>query len=109
MGDDGIGIVLGHILKKKGINCIICETDTSLINDILNKYNDIIIVDAVDFNLHPGSTIIIPNFEFNPPYKFHHDIMFYKNTKITLFGIQIDSISINIGISQNLRTNLKNT
>lgn len=107
MGDDAIGIVIGHILKKKGIECIICETDSSFTNDVLNKHDDVIIVDAVDFNLPVGSSIIIPQFEFKPPYNFHHDIMFLKSKKVTLYGIQVESVGIDINISKSLRSNLK--
>ncbi|SHE60281.1 MULTISPECIES: hydrogenase maturation protease [Caloramator] len=107
MQDDGIGIVIGHILRKKGIDCIICETDIAFINEVLNSYDDVIVVDAVDFNLPAGSSIIIPQFEYKPFYNFHHDILFYKYKKITLYGIQVESIGININISKSLRSNLK--
>lgn len=107
MEDDGIGIVIGHILRKKGIDCIICETDIAYANEVLNTFDDVIIVDAIDFNLPPGSSIIIPQFEYKPLYNFHHDILFYKNKKITLYGIQVESIGININISKSLRSNLK--
>ncbi|CDF58572.1 hydrogenase maturation protease [Thermobrachium celere] len=107
MGDDGIGIILGHLLKKKGINCIICETDISLINEVINNSEQLIIVDAVNFDLNPGDIVIFNNFEFYSSPILQHDLVFYKNKKTTLFGIQVKDIDYRIGISSEILKNLK--
>lgn len=108
MGDDGIGVVLGHLLMKKNINCIICETDIALLNSYLNEYENIIIVDAVDLSMKEGDFIIADSSKYKLKFNLPHDLIIYKNKKIILFGIQVKDTQIKIGISSTLRYNLKN-
>lgn len=107
MGDDGIGVVLGHLLKKKNINCIICETDISLLNNYLSEYENIIIIDAVDLSMDEGDFIIVNSSNYKLKFNLHHDLIIYKNKKIFLFGIQVKDTQIKIGISDALRHKLK--
>lgn len=104
MGDDGVGIVLGHLLTKKGVNCVIAETDLSIINETIIKYKDIILVDAVDLSMEPGEYIIS---KIKNSYTLPHDLFIHDVSNITLFGIQIENKNLSIGISNCLKSKLK--
>lgn len=107
MGDDSIGVVLGYLLKKKNINCIICETDIALLNCYLNEYEKVIIIDAVDLSMKEGDYIIVDSSNYKLKFNLPHDLIIYKNKKVFLFGIQVKDAQIKIGISNTLRYKIK--
>lgn len=110
MKDDGIGIILGNLLKKKNLemDIQICETDVHYTQDIINASSNIIIVDAVEVGLAPGDTILIPfeklNYKFFSQHDFSYDL---KNKNGFLYGIQVKEILLELGISSELRKCLK--
>jgi hydrogenase maturation protease len=110
MKDDGIGIIVGNLLKKKslGLDIQICETDVYYTQDIINASDNIMIIDAVDVGIGPGDTIQIPFEEINYKLFSQHDFTYDLHNKTgLLYGIQVKEIFLELGISSELRKGLK--
>lgn len=110
MKDDSIGIILGHLLQKKNIKneVHICKTDIYSVERAINRSTDIIIIDAIDLKLDPGDFIIIPLKGIKYSYILPHEVVCdLKDKRGYLFGIQAKEISFDIGLSNEIKNNIK--
>lgn len=120
MKDDGIGIYLCQWLKNQNIEGIEVQEfglEIWRFLNIANNFARILIVDAVDMDLIPGSCGIFNNIDSVDSYGFSshsqdiiaqfHMLQANRKTKadIFLFGIQPEKVEWGIGLSKKLNEN----
>lgn len=120
MGDDGVGlIVLDDISKDlafQEIPIIYGETDAFYTFSGINDNDFLYVIDAVDFDLLPGTIKIIPIIEAlqfchlsvsqHQISLFHLLQQYNKKVRGFLIGIQIENIDFSLSISSRLSIKL---
>lgn len=123
MQDDGIAIWVMEILKesyyKKGIEVIFGETDISYCLHKIEPEDFLIIIDATNFGIKPGTVTVINLDEFNHyhPYQINslHDLnlpvvlqMYNFSLRGFIIGIEISKIDFANYLTSELSCQLNN-
>jgi len=120
MQDDGVGIYISDkIIKDEYYDVFDCGPDAFRILNYLNNHKRIIIIDAIDIKLKPGTIICLKEeglFKFNDLTRSVHQISALEALKIMkkiepsmdlvelfFIGIQIEDINLNQMITEEVK------
>lgn len=104
-GDDGFGIIVGDVLKKKYPKYVFIERDIDVSSAVLEvlenkKIQSVVFIDAIDMDAYPGTIYISSKIENVLKPISTHQIPFIELKKtieeyaknFILIGVQIESI-----------------
>ena len=124
MQDDGAGIYIAeHLKEDKGKSVFVCGPDVFKIMNSIQDNKRIILIDAIDASLKPGTIICLTEqglFKFNNLSRSSHQISMleaikvmkltlpeFKDVELFFVGVQIDSVAINEPMTKEVKISVE--